>query len=514
MKKNKIVRCFAMLLSAILITGTFSVLQVSAGTSESVLDASTIQNDLDEALWNNPTGEVIAKNGAVLFPANSTNEARLITRRSANLNEGLETLVGVKANLQFKKLPKGKKFVVAFGLGNAESMLGEPGNIEIAFEKKGSLTATVTAYTKDGEAERILAETGCGSASGATVDAQISTDKKLKLLVNGKVLCNTTIPEDGEGRVGFLQTGSCQVTISDVEIHLYKYDAPENCNISEDFESGTYNANLLSSQEVHAAWADAPARACIEDYERNKVYMLYNVGATYIGTMHKYSNFEMSFDVPYLTRVQEEDEDGKLVRYKSDAIGVAFGNAGPDFETWGFQSTGDMILFSQDSSISSYKSGHNAKDENYLFFDQNCTKGFSIKVTVIDTIVTVYLKWMDETEFKQVNSYKLGNETPTGYIQIWTTGTGNFAIDNLNIVNKDFKPNLVELEYDSAAIEIPEDYVYQPMDRVYLPVEEEKEFPWYMITAAVATTCVLTLAVTFAVKKVKNKKEKGGVHGE
>ena len=517
MKTKNIFHIPAILLTVVCMTGSLFVLPVSAGKSEIVLDESTIQSEIDSSRWNDPSEQVIAQDGVLVFPSDSTEETKLITKAGVQCNDALDILVSAEANMQFVNLPKDKKFVLAFGLKTIESELGEAGNIEIAFTNDDGVKASVVAYTQEGECVELVSAKSCGAGKQANVNAVITTEGKLRLTVNEREICNVKLPESGEGRVGFLQTGSCEVKISNVNIKFYKYDNPQNCDISEDFEKGEYNKNLLTSQEVHGSYFDGPSRVCIEEYEGSQVYMVYNAGANYLGTMYKYSNFEISFDVPQLIRADQEDEDGNIVRGKSAAFGVAFGGAGTDFQTWGYTSSADMVLFNQNSSVSSMNNGYATIHPDYPFFSEDCTRGFSVKISVIDAVVTAYLKWMDETQYKEVVSYDLKGETPLGTIQIWTTGMGNFAIDNLKIVNKDKNPNLVEVDYASSVIEIPEDYQYEPMKMEYMQEEEEKSewtFRWYMVVVIVAVVCVVSFITFVVIFRLKNKSRKDGVQHE
>ncbi len=513
MKKRKI-HNLALVLAVILMAGSSYVLPVSAGRSEISIDKSSVQEVIDVSKWSNPTEEVFAEGGTIVFPADSSEEARFITKTGALLNNQLDALADATATIQFDKLPAGEKFVMALGLASSESVLGDPGNLEIAFTNDSGFKVAVTAYSQDGDAKEILAAKSLGTGKQVKVDAQITMDKGFRLRINGKEFCNLTLSEVAKGRVGFLQSGSCSVRISEPVIKYYRYDRPETCDIFEDFEKGTFNENLLTSQEALLSYADAPTRVCVEEYNGSQVLMLCNAGPTYLGTMHQYSNFELSFDVPYLTREQEVDENGYLVRGKGAAFGVAFGGEGSDYQDWGYTTSADMVLFNQNSTVSSMNLSHFAQDANYPFFAPECKKGFSVKVSVVDAVVKAYIKWMDETEFKEVLSYEFLGETPLGYVQIWTTGLGNMAIDNLKMVNKDADPNLIEVDYASAAIEIPEDYDYKPLGLVYAPKEEQVVFEWYMLIAGAAVLCVLAFGVAIVIKQIKTKKRKDGAFHE
>ena len=128
---------------------------------------------------------------------------------------------------------------------------------------------------------------------------------------------------------------------------------------------------------------------------------------------------------------------------------------------------------------------------------------------MIDSWVTVGFKWTDEEEFTEVMKYQPSTETPTGYVQIWSSGNAaNFSIDNFSITNLDEDPKLIEVEKGRYEIEKPADFDYQPLQYVYRPVSEEKEFSVYYVVAIVAGVCVFVLILTFVMKKVRRVRRK------
>lgn len=513
MKNKTICKSFTLLLSLILVLCNITVFPVQAGTSEIVLDSGTISDELSEAVWNNPMGDVLAEAGNIVFPENSTEETRLITKTSIKANTIIERAATVSAELRFHNLPENEQFILAFGLKSVESMPGAEGNIEVSFVHDGNLKVGIAAYGENGEKHVLMEQISCGSLDSTKIEAILRTDNTLEVIVDGNQIGKVSIPTDGTGRIGFLQTGSCHVTISDINVISYRYATPENCDIYEDFESGTINKNLLTSKLVYQSYTYFPTKASIEEYNGNQVFMFCNTGAAYIGTMHQYSNFEISFDVPYLARVNELDEEGNIIKPKSEAFGIAFGGEAPDYTDFGYTTATDLVIFRNTSAIESMNGKYKTVDSEYRVFDPGNDRPFSVKVTMMDSVVTVYLKWMEETQYKEVLSYQLSKETPTGYVQIWTTGLCNFAIDNLQINNLDINPNLIEVEYASALIEKPEDFDYQPMEAVYLEENKEESFQlYYYITPAVAFICVIVVGTVWICTRKQKKKD--GVSNE
>lgn len=514
MKAKKMKKVLVMLLVILAASGSTNVMPVSAGVSESAIDSSAIGDELDKSTWANPSGDVTAKSGEILFPAGSTEETRLITKTMARADDALVKLASVKADLQFANIPEGKEFVVAFGLKSVEAVMGDSGNIEIIFQKQGRLQVFVTAYGKDGESTELAKAVSIENEKQVKLDAVLNADGKLTVSVNGKKICDAVSPISGEGRIGFLQTGSCEVKISNLEVATCKNETPNNCNISEDFENGTLNRNSLISLMTISNSKRNPSRLCIQEYEGNQVLMWENVTAGYLGTKYKYSNFELTFDVPYLTRTNVVDEDGNIVKGRSEGIGIAYGCEASECSGYGYQSATDMVLIRSNSKVESVSNGKfSGSDPDYPVFDAEKGKAFSVKVSMKDSVITVYLKWMEETEYRQILQYQLTKETPAGYIQIWSTGSGNFAIDNLKIVNTDQNAKLEEVSYESAKIEKTPDFVYEPLEKVFVEVEEEN-FPWLVLIPIVAGVCAVTLGTLTGIKVLRQKRRKDGVVNE
>ena len=120
---------------------------------------------------------------------------------------------------------------------------------------------------------------------------------------------------------------------------------------------------------------------------------------------------------------------------------------------------------------------------------------------------------MTETVYKEVLTYTI-SETPTGYVHIWApSNTGaTFAIDNIKMVNKDEQANLVNVEFESAKMNVPEDYEYTAQGLKYNPdvtTEAETEM-WYLPLVIVAGSCIIILGATVATLEIKKKKDRKG----
>lgn len=512
MKRNKITKVFSFLLAAIILSIGICNMPVEAGSSDIIIDSSTYAEGLDTSVWSNPDNDIIIEQNALVFKNDSSELTRLITKSEARATEEIDELVKAEATIQFTSLPKDETFSMALGVRGIETLQGDIGNIEIGFTNNGGLNAAITYYNEDCDAEVLVEAKKCGSLTGKNlVEVVITTSKVLTLTVNGKKICTTELPVSGEGRVGFLQTGSCGAKLSNVRIVSHLYDSPENCDIYEDFENGDFNANLITAKMRGASYVCWPSGTAIEEYNGSKVFKTTNAGETYIGTKYTYSNFEISFDVPFLQRQNVLDEDGNQVIAMSNRFGISYGGTASDFDYTGYtDAVTDVIWFNTTSTIASMKTAQtvDAAALGYPFFRKDCDKGFSIKMTMQDSVVTVYMKWMDENQYKEVFKYQTSSMTPNGYLHIWSDGPSNIAIDNLKIVNKDLSPKLTNVEFKTSVIDGPGDFDYQPMKKEYAPVQEEKGFNWYLILPIVAGVCVVTLGAVIGITTMKNKKRK------
>lgn len=132
-------------------------------------------------------------------------------------------------------------------------------------------------------------------------------------------------------------------------------------------------------------------------------------------------------------------------------------------------------------------------------------KNFTIRVSVIDGTVTASVKWINETNFTEILSYNLSNQTPLGYVHIWTTGANcNLSIDNLTLINKDKDAKTIDVDFKSAVYEVPEDFEYDKIGFDYredVAEEASSTISPYYIIPTVAFVCVIAFIIVLAVTK-------------
>lgn len=511
MKKICKYKAWFLVLAMLLAVAGVPAMPAYAGLSALTIDKESCESELDETLWSNADGDVVGKDGILIFSNESTEATRLITKTTAMKSEYTENLAYAEFTMNFTSLPEGEKFIFALGLQSIEAMPSERGNIEIGFSNNGSLQVDVASYSDVDMAETHLEAADCGSVKSKTkVAVNLTNGQQLFVSVNGKQVYKGAVAVSGEGSLGFLQTGSCGVEISDFKLVSYKYDRPENCDFEESFEEGIFNVNLLSSK-LSTSTRYTPSKLQVEEYNGSNVLMFQNVGIGYIGTRYQYSNFELTFDVPFFQRTNIMDEDNNVISPSSDFIGISFGGDSIDSTGYGFSTAKDLILLSGSGTALSYFGGHQASAKKHALEEADNSKAFNVRVSVIDSVVTLGVKWSDEKEYEDFFSYTI-NETPTGYVHIYApSGTGGtFAIDNIKMVNKDASPNLIDVEFKSAKISVPEDYKYEPQGLTYNPdvTTEATSDLWYLPLLIVAGSCVIVLAITAGVVCINKKKSR------
>ena len=495
-----------------LTTGQIGTLKVSAGSNEIVIDNSSFNENLDSAKWNAPNNDILIKNGKIVFPEASTEETRLITKSAMAAYTFYEEIFRSDYTLTLKKLPEGKEFIVALGLANIESCSGEAGSVEIFFQNNNGIKVGIRAYDDSGEVTTLAESKSCGIAQGAPfkMSVKAAADMKLKVVVNNQTIYDKTSPVSLEGRIGFLQTGSCEAEISAADIYSRKYDQPENPNVSEDFESGSMNVNSLTSKMILSS-GHYPSAIQVEDYNGSNVLMFRNAQVGYIGSLYKYSNFELTFDVPYIIFDDVLNEDGTVKEDGTTHFIVTFGGVSKDYDAMEYATSTEGIIFRADN-IETVHGGHEAVSITDKFsYDPVKKEGYSVKVSVIDTEVAVLIKAPGAADYKQVMKFTTGKTTPLGYVDLWVSGPCNFAIDNFKIENKDKEARLINVEYKAGTVEGTEDWAYEPEKVEYLDnpeAEAEKEFNWVMVPVCAAIAGAVIIIVCVVIAKAKNTSKK------
>lgn len=509
-------RFLTALLSVLCLIFSVFPLTVWAGSSKITIDDSSFAEKINNTVWNNPDGDLVSQDGKLIFPAESTGDTRLISKTAVSKSDVTDEMLQAAFTLDNLQIPEGETFLFAIGLRSIESLPGEKGNVEIQFTNNGGIQAGLVVY-ETSDSNNVLAEPVAVSGSSVSVEMTLTASQKLTVKVNGTTLYDGDLAVTGEGRVGFLQSGGCQATVSAVKIEIFSYNTPENANVSENFDNGTMDTSLLSCAMIKD-FGYYPCRISIDEYLGNKVMLFKNSGLGYIGTKYQYSNFELTFDVPYLQREEVYSEDYELLTPKSSWFGITFGDEYMDATWYDYDYKSPyMIYFDEWSQVIDFKNNFkilaSLAETDHAFFAEGEQRGFSVRFAVIDAHVEIGIKWLDEETFTTVCEYDIPNgQTPTGYIHIWGSEPNNFAIDNIVITNQDKNAQLIETEYKAGTVIVPEDHAYEKAEMVFKDTEsasgdEKQGFNWYLLIPCAGGVSVLLIAGALVLAKKRKKKE-------
>lgn len=511
----KAIKKLALLLIALLVITP--IVPAQAGTVEK--DSSLIvDGQLNSTDWFDAEDSTYTEDGKLIFPADNLGNTRVISKIIAQEDSAYQTMFTVSAKLQLAQLPENEKFIFAMGLDSIEAFQGEAGNIEIEITNNGKLQLGVVSYNAEGTAETLAAPQNIGVSLGDefTLTVIATTDHQVKVSVNDGDVCKLTAEEDLQGRIGFMQTGNCSASITLCNANFTQYERPENPNISEDFETEIFNDNWFTTNFISSV--RYPAYVAVEELEGNSVLMYHNAKLTYFGTKYAYSNFELTFDVPYYLRNMVKDENGNMTAAPTMEFVVSFGDDAVDFNGFGYATSSEAIRFTKDTvhGMNHSPEKFRAQYDNKGYFDPATNEGFSVMLRMTDGHLEVGMKALEDEKFDILAEADY-EDFRTGYIKIWSVNDANFAIDNFKLTNLDKDADLIDTGFEGATI-LQEDFDYQPAEPVFRPVDQtgQKEptnwMPVIITGGACAATVVISIVIALCMKK--NRKPKEDVQNE
>lgn len=476
-----------------------------AGSSEVYIASST---SIDDTSINSgdflTTGKVAAENGKAKFNTLSEKEKLTTKTKAFNLKEyGVTTLLDFSSTLNFSSFAEDGNFSMAFGLNNLKNETGAEDSFAVkvnydSASKKFSIG--VSEYTKDGEIS-VYASTVIGAIKinrDVTFKVFVDTDCNLTVSVlptgassETKLVSGYGLNVNPEGYISYISSGKNEITLSDPQILVYEYDAPETIDYTETFDKNGYNSNVFYSAST--ASPITPSSLSVE----NGALRFKNTAAAYISTRYKYSNFELSFDITDMARTATFDDNGNVVSLINSWFGIAFGvnstDETPDtttrYSTWlqlgrvvpgveNFVKPANVHYLLWDNN----GNWNNVTDPQYMTdFNPWSTKYdgevINVKFAVTDGLVELFMKTDGDPDWGEPYfTYDFG-KVKTGYVRIFTAGNtgietkgieyndvGNFTIDNLSIKDTDHenaKTLLPTPEYKSNLWGKTPDYDYK-----------------------------------------------------
>ena len=505
----KAIKKIALLLIALSVI--IPAVPAQAGTVEK--DTSLlVDGQLNSTDWFDAEDSTYAEDGQLILQADEYTNTRVISKIIAQEDTAYKTMFAASAKLKITEIPENSKFIFAMGLDSIEAFSEEPGNVEVQITNNGTLQLCVVTYDENGDAKVVAEPKNLGVKLGSefTLAVTATTDRQLSVAVNKKTVARLSNVDGLTGRIGFLQTGTCGAKISECNANFTQYDRPENPNISEDFETEVFNKNWFTTNFISSV--RYPAYVAVENLDGNNVLMYHNAKLTYFGTKYTYSNFELTFDVPYYLRNQAKDENGNMVASPTMEFVVSLGDDAMNFNDYGYATSTEAIRFTKDTvhGMNHAPEKFRAQYGNKGYFDPASNDGFSVLIRMVDGRLEVGTKALNKEKFDIIARADY-EDFRVGYIKIWSVNEGNFAIDNFKLINLDSDANLVDAGFKGATI-TQADFDYQPAELVFRPVEQaepETSNKWMpvIITAGVCVAAVLGSSVVASCLKKKRQKE-------
>lgn len=503
----KAIKKIALLLIAVFVITP--VMLAQAGTVEKNVSLLA-DGQLNSTDWFDAEDSTYVEDGKLILPADEMLNTRVISKILVQKDAVNQVMFDCSAKLRITQLAENDKFIFAMGLDSIEAFSQEPGNIQIEITNNGAMQLAVVAYDDDGVPTTVVAPKNIGVKLGRdfTLAVVATSDDQIKISIDGRTVCTAQIGGDLEGRIGFLLEGACGAQISACDASFTKYERPENPNIFEDFEQEIFNKNWFTTNFISSV--RYPAYVAVEELEGSNVLMFHNAKLTYFGTEYAYSNFELTFDVPYYLRNMVKDESGNMTAAPTAEFLVSVGDDAVDFNSFGYATSVEAIRFTKDTVH-----GMNHTPEKFRAnyagvggFDPESDEGFSVLVRMVDGYLEVGVKALDAEKYT-VLTKTYYEDFRTGYIKIWSVNDANFAIDNFKLTNLDDNGNVIDAGFEGATI-IQEDFDYKPAQLQFRPVEKEQEqaqSDWtpVIVTAAV---CVVLILATILIKHCILKKGK------
>lgn len=506
----------AWMLMAVLLLGNCFETTSMAGLGTSVADIFTNETELNNTEFFF-MGNIECKDGKVVISnEDSDADTKFICKGVSSIYEEVDDMVIMDSTLQLTALPQGEQFIFAFGLSSIEAQSKEAGNVEIVITNQNGLKMQILAYETDNQATTVMQTRNLGVAlkQDFRLGAKITNKGILQVTVNGSKICENKLPVDGVGRFGVLQTGSCGAVFSKLTVNNQVYDRPENTDIYEDFEDGEFNANELYA-ELRTV-SIVPASQTIVDYNGNKVFQFKNTALAYIGTLHQYSNFEISFDIPYFPGKDIYDEDNNRVQLDGDSICIGFGEVTTKPLQATYQEDIDLIRLNKTSASSVNRNAYNVTYEVEGMPTVTDDVGYSVRLTLIDGHSELQVKPLSAKNYTTVATADYDNMR-SGYINLWTTAGGTIAIDNLKIVNKDKNSNTIDMDYRTSKIVIEDyDITQESTELVFRPdadAEEEAkggEFNAELFVICCGTAALALVVIGLGITHIMKRRRKGG----
>lgn len=461
-------------------------------------------------------GDTIGYDGdptTIKFSELSDTENVLIYRTQPTVSEGNGKTLEVNATIKVETLDTGKSFGIYVGVPRLDFKPTE-------FTKENYQGSTYIYVVKDGANYKAgVKYLGATEVDVCTPDAIPVTGDQVKFKIeqtdDGKLIAyagdyldaiySSTVYNNGKadadkishkvGMLGFgsrgeLTTDTCKavVALTSISVINFYQSNPANFNAFETFDQDYFNG-----EEFVASGA-----TCVQNGMFN--FKSGDIGAT-LRTKHWFSNFELSFDVPYIKRHPDVDANGKVTLDSCHRWTIMFGVNAPDpmeitncvsaidaktGYTTHFFSFYPAIKSDGYSGNTNMDFGVNWTDregialsnrdigdiKNDFFNPMYDGRTFTIKLRVVNGLVTLDMKWEDENTWSNLFTRDIGF-TPEGYLGIYGGFANgqpiNMSIDNLKLTNLDANAQFADIGFTKSGLADEGDYVFEdPRNPDYL----------------------------------------------
>lgn len=462
-----------------------AVVAYAGESGVNVADNSSVSKQIDTAKWR-VSGGVSSVNGKVKFDENCSETAR-ITARSTFKDcsyGGVTSVFDSSYTLTVYSVPEGEdnRFAFASGLKRVANELGSDDTTEVYFVNDGSVLKIGVAKYADGVKTDVVAPAAMNGISFGTkfnLNVSLVAEGYLTVAVSpagGDLIgiCDDSTPGNIDhslsGYIAIGQTAKCSAEISSVKISAYDYDNAETpLTLTETFDNNSYNGNAFYTR------SDPNDTTNLDGGVRMENDTLKFIGRpSFISTMFSYSNFELTFDLVDVIRKDATDENGNVTAKKvSGWLGFSLDGDNPKgkFDNHARSNylctmevvTREIKAYSRLSLMDFIQyPGAYKTDELDITNVNNEGKVYNYKVVMHDGVFSVWYKLSDVENYPSQPLYSANlGYTPYGSVAIMAYGDCGYTFDNLKIVNKDYAPKNVEIEYNAVSSRTEPDVKYE-----------------------------------------------------
>ncbi len=432
----------------------------SQAAAEFHFDQSDVGSDYLIDYSGNTRSVTFGALGKMKLTATGEKAAYAVNKTSAQIDRNvvgydLAKNITVRQDLYLTDFGTDAVFLFCFGMGNAyDTELGAKDTYAVRIENaSGQNTFSVVKFTEDGGAKwsTLMEPTAFGEAGGKIPLAlSVDGDGSLTVTVGDRTESAESPLEFSRNKMyfGLWLTGSATVKIDEFSIRNAVYSKPENKDLTADFTNNEINVN----EWYLPSWGGNLEERYDGVYAADGELVFRNVNTNAgITTKAQFSNFDLSFDI---TDIQREEKNG--IGPSTD-IRIMYGISGYNdaFNILYYQELRPLISFRASTRGTVYSILHVENEiadtlpERYDMFSE-AAKGeiFTVRLTMTDGLLALYLKTSDEEEFTRITEIQTAGAL-TGSIRISGYGDGvqgdgacsNFRIDNLSVKNTDTDPS-------------------------------------------------------------------------